>query len=260
MTEVPPASWPGPDEPERPPAIGAHRYAATGPDPVAAEAIDDWTPSAVEVARRAYRRRRSVRSAVIAAVATVVLVAVVVLVLVNTPGWPTFRERFFDLAYGWQVLPDIAEGLWLNIRLAVVCEIGILIVALTVALARTLRGPVFFPIRAAAVVYTDLFRGLPLILVLLLLGFGMPSLQARVAAQLGAVLGLRRADPHLRRVRVGGAARRHRIRAPIPASRRALARAVPRPDDAVRGRPAGGPPRHAAAAQRPGRAASRTPV
>ena len=140
-------------------------------------AIDDWTPSAVEVARRAYRRRRSVRSAVIAAVATVVLLAVVVVVLVNTPGWPKFRERFFDLSYGWEVLPDIAEGLWLNIRLAVVCEIGILIVALTVALARTLRGPVFFPIRAAAVAYTDLFRGLPLILVLLLLGFGMPSLK-----------------------------------------------------------------------------------
>jgi len=152
------------------------------PDPAPAgdtgSAPDDgWTPSPIEMGRRAYRQRRTRRSVIIASVSTVVLLTAVVLVVINTPGWPQFRKKFFDLSYGWQVLPDIAEGLWLNIRLAVVCEIGILVLALTVALLRTLRGPVFFPLRAAAIAYTDLFRGLPLILVLLLLGFGMPSLK-----------------------------------------------------------------------------------
>jgi polar amino acid transport system permease protein len=138
---------------------------------------DDWTPSPIQLRRIAYRRQRTRRSALIALASTAVVLVVVVLVMVNTPGWTAFREAFFDLSYGWQVLPDIARGLWLNVRLMVVCEIFILIVAMLIALARTLRGPVFFPVRAAATVYTDLFRGLPLILVLFLLGFGMPSLR-----------------------------------------------------------------------------------
>jgi polar amino acid transport system permease protein len=138
---------------------------------------DDWTPSPIQTERDAFRRRRTVRSALIAVASTVVVLGVVVLVLVNTPGWQKFREAFFDVSYGWQVLPGIAKGLWLNIRIMVVCEIFILIFAMLIALARTLRGPVFFPIRVLATIYTDLFRGLPLILVLLLLGFGMPSLR-----------------------------------------------------------------------------------
>ena len=60
------------------------------------------------------------------------------------------QQTFFDASYGWKVLPQIAAGLWLNVRLMVVCEIGILILAMIVALVRSLRGPVFFPLRAAA--------------------------------------------------------------------------------------------------------------
>lgn len=140
-------------------------------------AADGWTPSPAQQQRLAYRRRRTARSVVVATASTVLVLAVVVTVVVTSPGWPRLRDTFFDLSYGWQVLPDVLAGLWLNIRLMVICEIGILVVALAVALARSLRGPVFFPVRAAATAYTDLFRGLPLILTLLLLGFGMPSLR-----------------------------------------------------------------------------------
>lgn len=136
-----------------------------------------WVPSAVERDREAYRRSRSRRSTLIAAVSTLVVVGVVVLVVVNSSGWPRVKSTFFDLSYGWQVLPDILEGLWLNIRLMLLCGACILVLAMLVALTRTLRGPVFFPLRALATVYTDIFRGLPLILVLLLLGFGVPSLR-----------------------------------------------------------------------------------
>ena len=145
--------------------------------PAEVDATEEWTPSPIQLQRISYRRRRTRRSALIAIASTVAMLAVLVLVLINTPGWTKFREAFFDVSYGWQVLPDIAKGLWLNIRIMVVCEICILIFAMLIALARTLRGPVFFPIRAAATIYTDLFRGLPLILVMLLLGFGMPSLR-----------------------------------------------------------------------------------
>ena len=136
-----------------------------------------WQPSSIALQRSAFRRRRSQRSLAAAVVSTIVVVGVLAVLLVNAPGWPRLRSTFFDIAYGWQVLPEIAQGLWLNLRLMVVCEIVILLVALGVALIRSLRGPVFFPLRAAATVYVDLFRGLPLILVLLLLGFGMPSLK-----------------------------------------------------------------------------------
>jgi polar amino acid transport system permease protein len=142
-----------------------------------ARAVDDWTPSPAALERLAYRRARSRRSALIGAASTVVLVAVVVLAVVNTQGWPRFRESFLNISYGREVFGDIAKGLWLNVRLMVVCEVVILVLAMLLALARALRGPVFFPIRAAATVYTDVFRGLPLLLVLYLLGFGVPSLR-----------------------------------------------------------------------------------
>lgn len=140
-------------------------------------AADDWTPSPLALQRLAYRRARSRRSALIGAASTVVLLAVVVLAVVNTQGWPRFRKSFLDVGYGREVFGDITKGLWLNVRLMVVCEVVILVLAMLLALARALRGPVFFPIRAAATVYTDVFRGLPLLLVLYLLGFGVPSLR-----------------------------------------------------------------------------------
>src|SRR3954469_24485120 len=117
---------------------------------------DDWQPSPLALQRMAFRRRRTIRSAVAAGVSTVVVVLGAGLLLVNAPGWPRLRSTFFDVAYGWEVLPEIAAGLWLNLRLMVVCEIIILILALAIALIRSLRGPVFFPLRAAATVYVDI--------------------------------------------------------------------------------------------------------
>jgi polar amino acid transport system permease protein len=55
-------------------------------------------------------------------------------------------------------------------------ETIILVTALALAVLRSLPGPVFFPVRAFAIVYADLFRGIPTILVILMLGFGMPAL------------------------------------------------------------------------------------
>jgi polar amino acid transport system permease protein len=71
----------------------------------------------------------------------------------------------------------VLKGLWLNIRLMVVCGLSILVLGLTLAIMRTLRGPIFFPLRLLATVYVDLFRGLPLLLLLLLLVLGVPALR-----------------------------------------------------------------------------------
>jgi polar amino acid transport system permease protein len=137
----------------------------------------DWQPSTTQRDRTAYRRQRTVRSVTISALSTIVIGAVVIFGITHTPGWPRVKATYFDWSYGWSVLPDIAKGLWLNVRIMVVAEVFILAFAMVLAIARSLRGPVFFPIRAAATVYVDLFRGLPQLVVILACGFGIPALQ-----------------------------------------------------------------------------------
>jgi polar amino acid transport system permease protein len=141
--------------------------------------VSTWQPSELQRERIAYRRRQARRSTLIALVSSVVLLALVVVGIGSTPGWPRVRETFFDAQRGWEALPVVAQGLWLNIRVMLVCAVLIVVFGLTLAIMRTLRGPIFFPLRVFAAAYTDVFRGLPLLLVIFLLGFGVPALQLR---------------------------------------------------------------------------------
>jgi polar amino acid transport system permease protein len=120
-----------------------------------------WTPSPRQQGRLAYRRRQSRRSSTIALVSTVVILAALVLGITSTPGWPRVQETFFSPGRAWSALPAVATGLWLNIRVLLVCGVLIAVLGLVVAVLRTLRGPIFFPVRVFAAAYTDLFRGLP---------------------------------------------------------------------------------------------------
>lgn len=145
--------------------------------------------SALARKRRTYRRLRAARSVLVALVSTLVFAGVVVWTVGSSPGWPRVRETFFDVEIGWAALPAILEGLWLNIRVLVVAEIGILVLGLLVAALRTLRGAVFFPVRALATGYVDLFRGVPLLIALYLIGFGVPALRLQGVPTSAAVLG-----------------------------------------------------------------------
>jgi polar amino acid transport system permease protein len=127
--------------------------------------------------RVAYRQSRARRSTLIALLSTVVFAAVLLFAVTSSPGWPRVRDSFFNLRVGWDSLPLLLEGLWLNVRVLVVCEVLVLIFGLGLAAARTLRGPVWFPVRALAIGYVDLFRGLPLLICLYLVGFGLPGLR-----------------------------------------------------------------------------------
>ena len=127
--------------------------------------------------RVAYRQSRARRSTLIALVSTVVFAAVLLFAVTSSPGWPRVRDSFFNLRVGWDSLPALLDGLWLNIRVLVVCQVLILIFGLGLAAVRTLRGPVWFPLRALATGYVDLFRGLPLLICLYLVGFGLPGLR-----------------------------------------------------------------------------------
>lgn len=136
-----------------------------------------WVASDRQRDRERFRRARARRSTLVALTSTVALTAVIVLGVRSSPGWPRVRQSFFDPQVALASLPDVLAGLWLNVRVMVVCAVLIVVLALALALARSLRGPAFFPLRALAAGYVDLFRGLPLILVLLLVGFGLPGLR-----------------------------------------------------------------------------------
>jgi polar amino acid transport system permease protein len=138
--------------------------------------LDGTTVSAVELDRRTFRRKQSGRSVLISLASTVVLGFLVWLTVVNTPGWAVVQQTFFNPKIGWNYLPEVLLGLWLNIRILFFAAIGVAIFATLIAIIRTLRGAIFFPLRVIVTVYTDLFRGMPLIIILYLVGFGIPAL------------------------------------------------------------------------------------
>lgn len=154
---------------------------------VPAQALPERSPAQRD--RLAYRRGQARRSRLLAGGSTVVFFAVAGTVVVRSPGWPRVREQFLDLQMARESLPAIAEGFWLNVRLLVVCAALILLVGLTVAGLRTLRGPVFAPLRLLAAAYTDVFRGVPLIVLLYVIGFGVPGLRLTGVPNDVAVLG-----------------------------------------------------------------------
>jgi polar amino acid transport system permease protein len=132
--------------------------------------------SPIELDRRAFRKKQSGRSVLISLASTIVLAVILWLSVINTPGWALVQQAFFEPKIAWNFLPSILVGLWLNIEILFFAAIGVAIFATLIAIVRTLRGPVFYPLRVIATVYTDLFRGMPLIIVLYLVGFGLPAL------------------------------------------------------------------------------------
>jgi polar amino acid transport system permease protein len=125
---------------------------------------------------RPRNRRVSWRSLAVAAASTVFVFAILGWIVVNSPGWPAFQESFLNPEIFWDTLPDLIAAFWVNVRLFLIAEVLILIFGLVLAVLRSLSGPVFFPVRLLATVYVDLFRALPGLLVIYMLGFGIPAL------------------------------------------------------------------------------------
>jgi polar amino acid transport system permease protein len=141
------------------------------------EGAEVWQPSAREQERRAARRSMRRRSIVVSSVATLVVLGLLVLGTVTSPGWPKVKATFFSWPDAKAAFPDIWHAFWTyNVKLFLIGEVLILALALLVAVVRQSTAPVMLPLRIIAVVYTDIFRGIPTILLVLMLGFGMPAL------------------------------------------------------------------------------------
>ncbi len=139
------------------------------------------------------------RGVVLSTASTVVVLAVLLAVFLLAPGSAQVRHTFLNPADMWKALigdPEagyysVGEALWLNIRMFVVAEILILIAGLVVAVIRQSTGPVLLPLRVVATIYVDVARGVPLILIIFALGYGLPALQLTVISdQSAAVYGV----------------------------------------------------------------------
>lgn len=117
------------------------------------------------------------------------VLAVLVAGALSSPGWDRVQQSFFDGPSVRSSIHPVLVGLWVNIKVLVVCEILVLLLGLLVAIMRTVQGPIFFPIRFLAAAYTDVFRGLPLIILLYVIGFGVPGLRLSGVPKDATVLG-----------------------------------------------------------------------
>jgi polar amino acid transport system permease protein len=127
--------------------------------------------------RQEQSRKKARRDALIGMASLIGFVIVTVFLVTRSSGWSSVQNTFFNGDQFVESFPTLLEAFWLNVRIFLIAEPLILLIGLLVALARTLRSPIFLPIRVIATLYVDVFRGVPTILVIFLLGFGMPALQ-----------------------------------------------------------------------------------
>jgi polar amino acid transport system permease protein len=140
---------------------------------------ENWQASELEIARRLARKKRNQKNILIATLSTVLVLGTLITIIVTSPGFKLLSNTFFKWAYGFEVLPKILLGFATNIGLTIIASICVGVIGLTLALVRTSKSAAFTPFRLIATGYVDLFRGIPMLLVILLVGFGVPALQIK---------------------------------------------------------------------------------
>ena len=148
-----------------------------------------YQPSSLQLQREAAKRRASRRSTLIALSSTLAVGFLLVLLITGAQGYEMVKNSFFNWSYAKEAMPSVFRGLLLNLRVLIVAEFFVLLLGLLIAIARTTTSPVLYPLRLVATIYTDLFRGLPLLLVLLLVGLGIPGLRISWIPNSAVVLG-----------------------------------------------------------------------
>jgi polar amino acid transport system permease protein len=136
-----------------------------------------WSPSPRQRERDAVRRRLQRRSATVATLATLVVLGLLAVVILTSPGWARVRETFFSWEDAKASFPEVIRAFGKNVLLFLLAEPLILVLGALVAVVRSTTAAALFPLRLLATFYTDLFRGVPTLLVVILAGFGIPALQ-----------------------------------------------------------------------------------
>ena len=126
--------------------------------------------------RAAYERTRKRRSIAVATVSSLTVVAAIVLFVPRMPRWDRVKESFFSGERFADSFPRLLEAFVLDIKIFAWSMPAIVILALLVAIARNSRSAALFPVRVLTIAYTDIMRGVPVILSIYLIGFGVPGL------------------------------------------------------------------------------------
>jgi polar amino acid transport system permease protein len=129
--------------------------------------------------RAAARRRRARRGTAISVASSVVVLGGLAAIVLTSPGWDDVRQTFFSWGDFKASFPEVLKGFWLDVKLFLIVEVAVLILGLAIALLRTTRSPALFPFRLMAAVYSDVFRGIPTILMVYLVGFGVLALSLK---------------------------------------------------------------------------------
>jgi polar amino acid transport system permease protein len=137
---------------------------------------DDGRTSQIELDRRAFRRTQTVKSTLISCGSLIALAVIIYLVLSHSEGWEKVRYMYFSPEHLIAALPSVAKGLLMNVKVLLASLVIVALFSTLIALIRTTRSAVLFPLRLLANIYTDVFRGIPMIIALYLIGFGIPSL------------------------------------------------------------------------------------
>lgn len=126
--------------------------------------------------RQVIEARQRHRSIAIATLSTILVIAAVVILIPMAPGWEKVRLAFFNGEILIKTFPGLAQAFLVDIAIFAWCAPLIAVWGLMVALCRDARSPALYPLRLFAIGYNDLFRGVPVILVIYLFGFGVPGL------------------------------------------------------------------------------------
>ena len=150
-----------------------------GADAIASAPFASSPPGAAPLAltrRQRYERNQLLRSIAVASLSTVLFAGTLVLVVSRMESWQRVRTTFFNGRVFGDSFSPVLHAFWLDVRIFLVCAPTILVLGLLVSMARSTRSPVLFPLRLLVTLYTDLTRGVPVILWIYLIGFGVVGL------------------------------------------------------------------------------------
>ncbi len=126
--------------------------------------------------RQAYEARVRRRATLVAGGSTLGVLAALLILVPLAPGWPAVKKSFFNTQVFADTFPGLLNAFLLDVAIFAWSAPLIFALGLLVALARDVRAPAAYPLRLFAILYTDIFRGVPVILVIYLVGFGIPGL------------------------------------------------------------------------------------
>lgn len=126
--------------------------------------------------RELYEAKQRRKSLFIAATSTIIVVASIIAFVPMAPGWEKVRNSFFNGEVLAQSFPQLLDAFWVNVMIFAWSAPAIAVLGLLIALARDAKSPALFPLRIFGAAFTDVFRGVPVILTVYLIGFGIPGL------------------------------------------------------------------------------------